>query len=165
VAALGQEIEKVVGEIRQHPDRVVKASAAWMQASFVPDAPLAVQVNLQCAGALPLMLWNPLGAAPGTWCGLRLWVSDASGKEQSVDLESVHLRPLPGMPTDPTPLLVPGDTVSLQLKKKVYLAPGRYVGRLSYQNVLDRVDNSQFVRGEIWFDLGAIVVGQSGGRR
>jgi hypothetical protein len=33
------------------------------------------------------------------------------------------------------------------------------------KNVVDCADNPQFIRGEIWFDLGAIVVGQSGGRR
>jgi hypothetical protein len=165
VKLLGQEIEKVVDEIRRQPSRVIEASASWTKPSFDPGEPLSVRLTLRNAGILPLALGNPLGPPATSWSGLRLFLRDASGKEQSVDLDSSHLRPPPGAPSDPAPILAPAAGATLELKKKVYLTPGSYAGRLSYQNVIDQPDDPQFVRGEIWLELGMVSVETKGRRR
>jgi hypothetical protein len=72
---------------------------------------------------------------------------DAVGKEQSVDLDPGHLQAPPETPRDPAPIVAPGAVMTMTVKKKVYLVPGRYLGRLSYYNVIDRPDDPQFVRG------------------
>ena len=164
VVALGQEIEKVAEEIRRHPSRVIQGSASWTQPVFDPRQPLGVRLSLRNAGVLPLTLGNPIGAPMASWSGLRLLLRDAVGKEQSVDLDPGHLQAPPETPRDPAPIVAPGAVMTMTVKKKVYLVPGRYLGRLSYYNVIDRPDDPQFVRGELCLDLGGVIVRPKGSR-
>jgi hypothetical protein len=161
VAALGRDLEAtVVAQIRKHPSRVVEVNASWAKPAFDPGEPLGVRVALRGAGALPVACGNPLGAPPGGWCGLRLFLRDVAGKgrEESVDLEAGHLRPPPEGRGGGKALLAPGATLAFEIRKKVYLTPGAYSARLSYQNVADDPDDPQFVRGEVVLDLGPVVV-------
>jgi hypothetical protein len=167
VSALGLEVEKVVEEIRKHRQRVIQADATWTRKAFDPGEPLALRLALRNAGVLPAALGNPLGAPRGTWCGLRLFLrAVAGGPESCVDLEPAHLRPAPGSPGDPIATLAPQGTLTFELKKKVYLVPGDYLARLSYQNVVENLagapQNPQLVRGELVLDLGSVRVARAG---
>jgi hypothetical protein len=157
VAAVGQELERVVEEVRRHPLRVLRASATWAKPSFAPDEPLAVTVTLENAGPLPIGIGNPLDPEP-PWSGLRLVVWQPGGDEDAVDIHASHLRAPAGVSRDADALLAPGEKLAFELRKKVYLAPGAYEGRLAYQNVIDREGDPQFVRGELWLDLGRVAV-------
>jgi hypothetical protein len=159
IGALGQQVEKVIDDIRQHRSRVIQAGAAWLRSPIDASEPLGLRITLHNAGALPLALGNPLGAARGSWCGLRLFLYDvAAATESSVDLELVHLRSAPGTPVDPIVTLAPRGTLTVDVKKRVYLVPGHYTARISYQNVADDPDDPQLVRGELMLDLGALQV-------
>ncbi len=159
VTAFGQQVEPIIDEIRNHRLRVIHGQAAWSGNPLPVGAPLGVRVELRNTGTLPAALGNPLGAPTGSWCGLRLYVYDvAERRESSVDLQPQHLRAAPGAPTDPTATLLPGGVLAFEVKKKVYLLPGDYQGRISYQNITDDPEDPQLVRGELALDLGPLRV-------
>jgi hypothetical protein len=159
-----QELEKIIALVRQHPMRVLKATASWGKPAFRADEPLVVQVALQNASALPITIGNPL-APEAPWNGLRLVVWQPDGEESTADLHASHLRAPPDAPQDGEATLGPGETLAFEIKKKVYLPPGAYEGRLAYQNVIERDSDVQFVRGELWLDLGALAVERPARRR
>jgi hypothetical protein len=161
IAALSGRLERVVDEIRDHPRRVVLGRAAWRTPYVDAGAPLTAELALTNKGTLPLALANPLGAAPGAWNGLRLIVERAGappGDAQTVELTTAHVRGLPGAPGGPTATLDPGAGLELVVQKRVYLAPGRYHGWLSYADAIDDPGDPQFVGGELLLDLGLFQV-------
>jgi hypothetical protein len=156
LAALGTSVEQVATEVRRHPSRVVWGTAEWSKPVFDTVEPLSVRVTLTNAGVLPLTLANPL--SPTREGGLQLVVRDAVGSTRTVEIDAAQLRPRPYADQGDLITLSPGDKLAFSLKKKVYLPPGDYAGRLAYRNLVDVVDNPQFVDGELWLELGAVSV-------
>ncbi len=158
IGALAQEIEGIIAKLRATRTRVIEASAAWTKPSFDPNEPLTIRVTLRNTGTVPLTLGSPLGAPPDEWCGLRLFLRDSQGEEQSVELRPAHLRPLAGAPTEPSVVLPPAAPLSFLVKKRVYLSPGHYAAAFSYRNMIAPPDDPQFVGGEISMALAPLPI-------
>jgi len=105
------------------------------------------------------VIGNPLDPTL-EWVGLNLVISGAPNEpgDQAVSLSPIHLRPPPDAPKDGELTLAPGQTISFGAEKRVYLPPGQYQGRLVYLNVIDRPGDPQFVRGQLFMDLGPLVI-------
>ena len=159
VAALGGELGVLVDRIKQHKSRVVLGTAAWHKPVFHPREPLAVRVTLESIGPLPIVIGNPLDPTL-EFVGLNLvvWGKADEPGEQAVSLSPIHLRPPPGAPTGGELTLAPGQSVSFLVEKQVYLPPGQYQGRLVYLNVIDRPGDPQFVGGQLFLDLGPLLI-------
>jgi hypothetical protein len=161
VSAVAQEIETVIAELRRNRTRVIEASAAWIKPVFDPNEVLALQVALRNIGTAPLSLSNPLGAPAGTWCGLRLFVSDQRGEEQCLELQASHLRGPRGGSAESSLALPPAASLSFVVRKKVFLSPGQYECAFSYRNVIAEQDNGDFVEGEISMAIAPLIVQQA----
>jgi hypothetical protein len=160
LAALSAQVELVAAEIRKHPTRVVQGSVAWSKPVFDTVEPIAVRVGLKNIGVLPLTLANPLSSTREG--GLQLVLRDVAGTSQSIEIDAAQLRPPRNAAQEDLIVLSPGDTLAFELKKKVYLEPGAFVGRLAYRNLVDIADNPQFIDGELWLELDTVTVRHRG---
>jgi hypothetical protein len=162
LSALSIELERLLARIRLHPLRVVHANAAWAKAAFDASELLEIEVVMGNTGRLPLEMGNPLDVAADGWNGLRLVLIDSSGSQHAIDLTPSHIRSRPGFPSDATVTLDPGKALPFRIRKKVYLSPGRYGGRVEYHGIVENLENRQLVTGSLWRDLGPVDV-RSGG--
>jgi hypothetical protein len=154
VGALGAEIERLAAPLRAHPLRVIHAAAAWAKPAFEAGEPLAIEMVMGNSGRAPLEMGNPLDAMAEGWNGLRLVIRDAGGTEQIADLTAANVRARPAASTGGTATLDPGMGLPFRIRKKVYLTPGRYAGRVEYHGLVDNPQNRQRVTGALWLDLG-----------
>src|SRR6185437_15505258 len=122
----------LLASIRLHPLRVIHANAAWAKPAFDASELLEIEMVMGNTGRLPVEMGNPLDIAAEGWNGLRLVLVDSSGSQHSVDLTPSHIRPRPGFPSDATVTLDPGKALPFRIRKKVYLPPGQYSGRIEY---------------------------------
>jgi len=157
LAALSVEFEKLIAPLRSHPLRVIHAGAGWAKPTFDPTEPLEIEMVMGNSGRLPLEMGNPLDVAASGWNGLRL-VIGAGGQEKAVDLSAEHMRARPGSPESATVTVDPGKAFPFRIRKKVYLTPGRYRGRLEYHGLIENPQNRQLVTGSLWLDLGSFDV-------
>ncbi len=156
LSALSVELERLLAPIRLHPLRVIHAAAGWAKPVFAPSELLEIEMVLGNSGRLPLEMGNPLDAAASAWNGLRLVMVDTAGRGQAVDLSVSQMRAPTGSPTDATVTLDPGKALPFRIRKKAYLAPGRYTGRLEYHGLVENPKNPQLVTGSLWLELGPV---------
>jgi hypothetical protein len=158
LSTLSVDLERMLASIRRHPLRVVHAGAGWTKPAFDPSELLEIEMVMGNTGRLPLEMGNPLDVAAGTWNGLRLVLIGSSGSEQATDLSPSHIRARPGFPSEATVILDPGKAIPFRIRKKVYLPPGRYSGRIEYYGMVENRENRQLVTGSLWRDLGPVDV-------
>lgn len=158
IAALRDELEAgAIARVRSGRVRVLSATAAWQSPVFDPGEPLVGEVKLECVGALPIVVGNPLGSER-RWAGLALAIRGSGRAQESVTLKAMHLRPPRGAPDSAEVTLAPGTRLAFPFEKKVYLPPGAYEGMLLYRSDASEGD-PQAVRGEVWLPLGPVTVG------
>ena len=162
LSALSVEVERLLAGIRMHPLRVIHGNAAWTKPAFDTSELLEIEMVMGNTGSLPLEMGNPLDVAADGWNGLRLVLVDSSGCQHASDLTPSHIRARPGFPPDATVTLDPGTALPFRIRKKVYLSPGRYSGRIEYHGMVENPENNQLVTGSLWRDLGPVDI-RSGG--
>jgi hypothetical protein len=162
LSALSVEVERLLAGIRLHPLRVIHANAGWAKPAFDASELLEIQVVMGNTGRLPLEMGNPLDVAADGWNGLRLVLIDSRGSQYASDLTPSHVRARPGFSPDATVTLDPGKALPFRIRKKVYLSPGRYSGRIEYHGIVENPENRQLVTGSLWRDLGPVDI-RSGG--
>ncbi len=158
IASLGADLERLTAPLRGHPLRVIHAAAAWAKPAFDAGELLEVEVVMGNSGRLPLEMGNPLDALADGWNGLRLVIRDAQGREEAADLSAANVRARVGSPAGATAVVDPRTAFPFRVRKKVYLTPGRYAGRLEYHGLVDNPQNRQLVTGALWLDLGPFEV-------
>jgi hypothetical protein len=162
LSALSVEVERLLAGIRLHPLRVIHANAAWAKLAFDVSELLEIEMVLGNTGRLPLEMGNPLDVAAHGWNGLRLVLVDPAGFQHAIDLTPSHIRASPGLPLDATVTLEPGKALPFRIRKKVYLPPAQYSGRIEYHGIVENLENRQLVTGSLSLDLGAVDI-RSGG--
>jgi hypothetical protein len=159
VLEVAGEFQGIVNDIRLHRSRVVGGRAAWQKATFDTREPLAVQVDLESKGPLPVVIGNPLEPTQ-SWSGLNLIIAKGKdrGMQDAARLAPTHLRPKPGAPESGEATLGPGGSLAFLAEKKVYLPPGDYDGLLVYMNTITRPGDPQFVDGQLFMNLGPMKI-------
>jgi hypothetical protein len=159
VLAVLDDIKK---QVRAHPVRVLRGSAAWSNGDVSHGAEAVVDVTLSNVGDEPLAMSNPLHdfATPrsdrGGWSGLRL-VFQAKGEgEKQYDLVAADIHPSPDAVRGETCTLKPGESLRFEVRKKLDLRRGQYESRLEYTNMITLDDDPTFVGGTLWLEPGPL---------
>jgi hypothetical protein len=160
IDALRRELEAgVISKVRRSRAHVLSATAVWRKQAFGIDEPLVVDVELACAGPLPVTIRNPLAEiAMRRMLTLSIRRVDVKGEVEAVAIESSHLRMPRGAPTGEEVTLAAGEKLSFTIEKKAYLSPGTYEGHWAYRNGETRLNQHQFVSGTLQLALGPITI-------
>lgn len=157
---LAREFEQAIDEIRREPMRVLAGKACFTSTTIDAWTPLSVTLTLENVGPLPAALGNPLAVAASESTGIQLYLRTTASPqdEHSVEIERLQLRAAPGTSTAPLVTLDPTEQLTIEVHKRVYLAPGTYTGALSFQNLADDAADPQVVEGALWIELGKLTV-------
>jgi hypothetical protein len=159
-------LEELDAQVRAHPIRVLRGSAAWANAEVSSGDEAIVEVTLANIGAQPFEMSNPLHDFgdprhdTGGWNGLRLAFSKESGGggEKQYDLTAADVRAPPNAVRSETCLMQPGQSLRFEARKKTDLGAGKYRVRVEYSSMVNRDTDPNFVDGVLWLEPGPLSI-------
>ncbi len=147
-------------ELRAHPLRVLRGAVTLETARIVRGKEVDLALTLTNAGTAPLTAGNPLSLLGGDWNGLRLMFarSGGGGSDQPRDLRASDLRAGPEAPRTPTVALPPGQSLRIEIRAPVDVAPGTYAVRLEYHGMVPPESDPHLVAGVLSLPAGTVVI-------
>lgn len=143
--------------MRQYPNRVIRGTAQPKRRQLSARDPLEINVRFESVGTQAVVIGNPFVDAKGAR-KLSLSIAAEGRHLQQFEL-GPEQRVVTKKPTEgDTIRLEPQQAWEIQLKKALYLTPGRYSLRLVYQSYLQYTYGKEQIGGELPMDLGEIVV-------
>jgi hypothetical protein len=158
------EMEDAVAELMKHPKHVVSGVAAWQRSSLSASDDLVFTVTLKNIGSDVVELDAPStpdedGRLPLT---IEVWPDKPEGSTEDrlfVELSSTHLYQESSRRSfwsKKNSVIMPNEEITVGLKKRVHLAPGRYRAQLTFMTKGSDADAR--IRGRLQIELGPLTV-------
>jgi hypothetical protein len=150
--------------VRGGPQQVLTGSAAWAPPSQARDAERVLHLTLGNSGAEPIEIQNPV--APEMEVQATLFISSnlPNADVESVELKMNNFRLLPKPGAQPpsripaTLEILPGDSVVLEIRKRLLMSPGAYKAALVLHSVQGRINKARAVEGALSVEPGILIV-------
>ena len=154
-------IDELAGELRAHPRRVLRASAAFAspERGVRRGERALIELTLSNAGSEAFELSNPLHGS-GEWNGLRLTFAQPDRDDRSIDLTAADVEG-PSGARGAALTLAPGAAVHYALRARLDLPSGEYTATLAYHSLLEGAGPSA-LGGTLVLPLGSVSLHRDG---